>query len=74
MEFPGGLEVKDPEVSRLWLGSLLWCGFKPSTGSFAWWGHSQKKKKKANDCVCGCVYMCVLKLADAFNDITKKNL
>ena len=60
MEFPGGLVVKDPELSRLWLGSLLWCGFKPSTGSFAWWGHSQKKKKMPIDvCVCVCVCVCV---------------
>ena len=48
-EFPGGLVIKDPVLSMLWLGSLLWCGFD----SWPWnlhmpqpWPKKKKKKKK----------------------------
>ena len=27
LEFPGGLVIKDPALSLLWLGPLLWHGF-----------------------------------------------
>ena len=33
-EFAGGPEVKDPALSLLWLGSLLWHGFDPWCGNF----------------------------------------
>ena len=29
LEFPGGVAVKDPALSLLWLGSLLWRQFDP---------------------------------------------
>ena len=34
MEFFGGLVVKHPVLSLLWLWSLLWCGFDPWPGNF----------------------------------------
>lgn len=41
-EFPGGLAVKDPVLSLLWIGSLQWCGFEPWPGKFACCGRDQK--------------------------------
>ena len=45
--------VKDLAWSLLWLGSLLWCRFKPWLGNFHMlWAQPKKKKKKKNS-VCG---------------------
>ena len=39
--------VKDPVLSLLWLGSLLWCRFDPWTRNFCiLWAWPKKKKKK----------------------------
>ena len=45
MEFSGGLAVKDPTLSLLWLGE----GLIPGQGSFVCSGCSQKKKKKRKE-------------------------
>ena len=37
--------VKDPALSRVWLGSLLWHRFKPWPGNFLHAGGAAKKKK-----------------------------
>ena len=34
VEFPAGLAVKDPALSLLWFGSLLWHGFNPWPRNF----------------------------------------
>ena len=46
LEFPGGRVVKDPALSLLWLGSLLWCRFNPWPGNFHVPQVPQKRKKK----------------------------
>ena len=33
-EFPAGIAFKDPALSLLWLGSLLWCRFGPRLRNF----------------------------------------
>ena len=44
LKFPGGSQVKDPVLSLLWLGSLLWRGL-PGPRTFVCRERSQKKKK-----------------------------
>ena len=44
-EFPGGLAVKDPVLSLLWLWSLLWHRFNFWSRNF-WMPQAQPKKKK----------------------------
>ena len=34
LDFPGGLTVKDPALSLLWLKSLLWLWFNPWLDNF----------------------------------------
>ena len=43
LEFPGGLEVKDPILSP------LWCGFDPWSGNFGMCRCGQKINKVLND-------------------------
>ena len=38
--------AEDPALSLLWLGSLLWRGSDPVSGSFVCHGAAKKKKKK----------------------------
>ena len=39
--------VKDPALSLLWLGSMLWLGFDPWPGNLHMpWAWPKKKKKK----------------------------
>ena len=42
-EFPGGLAVKDPAMSVLWLWLLLWHRFYPWPGNFCMAGLDQKR-------------------------------
>ena len=45
--------VKDLAWSLLWLGSLLWCRFKPWLGNFHMlWAQPKKKKKKKKEKFC----------------------
>ena len=44
--------LKDPVLSLLWLGSLLWCGFNPWPGNFC-----MLKKKKLMLCTHRCDYI-----------------
>ena len=42
--------VKEPVLSLLWLGSLLWCRFSPWPRNFCMpWVWQKKKKKKKKD-------------------------
>ena len=45
-ESSGGLAVKDPVLSLLWLRSLLWHGFQPWTKNFHMPQALPEKKKK----------------------------
>ena len=44
-EFPGGLVLKDPALSLLWLRSLPQCGFNPWLRNFRMPWQGQKKKR-----------------------------
>ena len=49
LEFPDGKlspVVKDPGLSLLWLGSLLWCGLSPGPGTSICHGGKKKKKEE----------------------------
>ena len=41
--------VKDLVLSRLWLGSLLWCRFDPWPGKFTRCGVAEKKVDRCDD-------------------------
>ena len=46
LEFPGGLVVKNPALSLLWLRLLLWCRFDLWPGKFWLWVQPKKKKER----------------------------
>jgi len=52
-EFPGGLVLKDPALSLLWLRSLPQCGFNPWLRKFRMPWQGQKKKKVPFGCGSG---------------------
>ena len=41
--------VKDPALSLLWLGSLLWCSFSPWPRNFSMLWVWPKREKKTKD-------------------------
>ena len=45
-EFSGGLAVKNPALSLLWLGLPLWQGFNPPLRNFCMLQAQPKRKKK----------------------------
>ena len=47
--FPGGLAVKDPVLSLLWLRSLLWLGFDPWPRNFHIPQDQAEKKQQKNE-------------------------
>ena len=57
--------VKDPDLSLLWIGSLLWCQFNPWPGNLYMPQVPPKKKKKEEstynfiDWLCVCVCVCL---------------
>ena len=46
-----GLVIKDPALSLLWLGSLLWRGFSPWPGNFCMMQAWCTPQKKRSSCV-----------------------